>query len=50
MLLETARRESSEVLNLSGRLNEGCCGLRTDLHQQVSMVAQRDEIIRQLRD
>ena len=50
MLLETARRESSEAVNLSGRLSEECRGLRTDLHQQVSMVAQRDEVIRQLRD
>ena len=50
VLLETARRESSEAVNLSGRLSEECRGLRTDLHQQVSMVAQRDEVIRQLRD
>ena len=50
MLLETARRESSEAANLSGRLSEECRGLRADLHQQVSMVAQRDEVIRQLRD
>ena len=27
-----------------------CRGLRADLHQQVSLVAQRDEVIRQLRD
>ena len=50
VLLETARRESSEAINLSGRLREECRGLRIDLHQQVSMVAQRDEVIRQLRD
>ena len=50
VLLETARRESSEAVNLSGRLSEECRGLCTDLHQQVSMVAQRDEVIRQLRD
>ena len=50
MLLETARRESSEAVNLSRRLSEECRGLRADLHQQVSMVAQRDEVIRQLRD
>ena len=50
VLLETARRESSEAVNLSRRLSEECRGLRTDLHQQVSMVAQRDEVIRQLRD
>ena len=49
-LLETARRESSEVVNLLERLSEECRGLRADLHQRVSMVAQRDEVIRQLRD
>ena len=50
VLLETARRESSEAVNLSGRLSEECRGLRTDLHQRDSMVAQRDEVIRKLRD
>ena len=50
VLLEAARRESSEAVNLSGRLSEECHGLRTDLHQHVSMVAQRDEVIRQLQD
>ena len=50
MLLEAARHESSEAVNLSRRLSEECRGLRLDLHQQVSMVTQRDEIIRQLRD
>ena len=50
MLLETARRESSEVVNLAERLNEECPELRADLHQRVSLVAKRDEVIRQLRD
>ena len=50
VLLETARRESSEAANLAERLNEECRGLRADLHQRVSLVAQRDEVIRQLRD
>ena len=50
MLLEAARRESSEAVNLSERLGEECHGLRVDLHQQVSVIAQRDEVIRQLRD
>ena len=50
VLLETARRESSEAANLAERLNEECRGLRTDLHQRVSLVAQRDEVIRQLRE
>ena len=49
-LLETTRLESSEAVNLSGRLSEECRGLRTDLHQRDSMVAERDEVIRQLRD
>ena len=50
VLLETARHESSEAVNLSGRLSEECRGLRTELHQRDSMVAQRDEVIKQLRD
>ena len=50
VLLETARRESSEAANLAERLNEECRGLRADLHQRVSLIAQRDEVIRQLRD
>ena len=36
--------------NLEKRLNEKCRGLRADLHQRVSLAAQRDEVIRQLRD
>ena len=50
VLLEAACHESSEAVDLSGRLSEECRGLRVDLDQQVSMVTQRDEIIRQLRD
>ena len=50
VLLEAARLESSEAINLSGRLSEECRGLRIDLDQQVSLVTQRDGIIRQLRD
>ena len=50
VLLETACHESYEAVNLSGRLSEECRGLRTELHQRDSMVAQRDEVIRQLRD
>ena len=50
VLLETARHESSEAVNLSGRLSEECRGLRAELHQRDDMVAQRDEVIRQLRD
>ena len=50
MLLETAHCESSEAANWKKRLNEECRGLRADLHQRVRLVAQRDEVIRQLRD
>ena len=50
VLLETARRESSKAVNLLKLFSEECRGLRAYLHQQVSMVAQRDEVIRQLRD
>ena len=50
VLLETARHESSKAVDLSGRLSEECRGLRTELHQRDDMVAQRDEVIRQLRD
>ena len=50
MLLETARREYSEAANSSERLSEECHGLRADLLQQIDIVAQRDEVIRQLRD
>ena len=49
-LLVTARRESSEAANLAERLNEECRGLRADLHQRISLAAQKDEVIRQLRD
>ena len=49
-LLEGARREASEAANLVERLNEECRGLRGDLHQQITLVAQRDEVIGRLRD
>ena len=49
-LLEVARREASEAVNSPERLNEECRGLRANLHQRVSFVAQRDEVIRKLRD
>ena len=50
ILLETARREYSEAANSSERLGEECHGLRADLLRQIDMVAERDEVIRQLRD
>ena len=49
-LLDGARREASEAANSTERLTEECCGLRGDLHQQVTLVAQRDEVIGRLRD
>ena len=35
-LLEVARREASEAVNLAKRLNEECRGLRGDLHRQIT--------------
>ena len=49
-LLDGARREASEAVNSVERLNEECRGLSGDLHQQVTLVAQRDEVIGRLRD
>ena len=49
-LLDGARREASEAVSSAERLTEECRGLRGDLHQQVTLVAQRDEIIGKLRD
>ena len=49
-LLEVARHEASEAVNSAEWLNEECRGLRGDLHQQVTLVAQRDEVIGKLRD
>ena len=49
-LLEGARHEASEAISSAGCLNKECPGLRGDLHQQKTLVAQRDEVIRRLRD
>ena len=49
-LLEGARRGVSEAINSAECLTEECRGLRGDLHQQVTLVAQRDEVIGRLRD
>ena len=49
-LLDGARREASEAVNSTECLNEECRGLRGDLHQQITLVAQRDEVIGRLRD
>ena len=45
-----ARREASEAVSLAERLSEECRGLRGDLHQQITLVSQRDEVIGRLRD
>ena len=49
-LLDGARREVFEAVNSAERLTEECRGLRGDRHQQVTLVAQRDEVIGRLRD
>ena len=49
-LLDRARREASKVANSAKRLDEECGGLQGDLHQQITLVAQRDEVIGRLRD
>ena len=49
VLLDGARREASEAVNSTERLTEECSGLSGDLHQQITLVAQRDEVIGRLR-
>ena len=49
-LLVGARREASETISSAERLTEECRGLHGDLHQQKTLVAQRDEVIGRLRD
>ena len=49
-LLDGARREATEAVSSAKRLTEECRGLRGDLHQQKTLVAQRDEVIGRLRD
>ena len=48
-LLNGASREASEAASSAERLTEECRGLRGDLHQQVTLVAQWDEVIGRLR-
>ena len=50
VLLDGARREASEAVVLAERLSEECHRLRGDLHQQISLVTQRDEVIGKLRE
>ena len=49
-LLNGARHEASEAKSSTELLTEECRGLCGDLHQQVTLVAQRDEVIGRLRD
>ena len=49
-LLDGARREATEAASSAERLTEECRGLRGNLYQQITLVAQRDEVIRRLRD
>ena len=49
-LLDSARCEASKAANSSKRLDGECCGLRGDIHQQITLVAHRDEIIGRLRE
>ena len=49
-LLDGVRREASKAVNSAEHLTEECHGLRGDLHQQINLVAQRDEVIGRLRD
>ena len=48
--MDGARREVSEAINSTERLTEECRGLHGDLHQQITLVAQRDGVIGRLRD
>ena len=49
-LLNGAHREVFEAVNSAERLTEECRGLREDLHQQVTLVAHKYEVIGRLRD
>ena len=49
-LLDGVRREASEAVNSAEHLTKECRGLRGGLHQQINLVAQRDEVIGRLRD
>ena len=48
-LLDEARHEANEAVSSMERLTEECHGLRGDLHQQITLVAQRDKVIGRLR-
>ena len=50
VLLDGARREASKAVVLAERLIEERRRLRGDLHQQISLVKQRDEVIGKSRE
>ena len=49
-LLNGASHEAFEAANSAESLTKECRGLRGDLHQQITLVAQQDEVIGRLRD
>ena len=49
-LVDGARREASEAANSAKCLDEECGGLWGDLHQKITLVTQRDEVIGRLKD
>ena len=48
-LFNEVRREANEAVSSVERLTEECHGLRGDLHQKITLVAQRDKVIVRLR-
>ena len=50
VLLDGAHPEASKAVVFAEQLGEECRGLRGDLHQQISLVTQRDEVIGKLRE
>ena len=49
-LLDGAPHEATKAASSAERLTEECRGLRGDLHQQITLVAQWDEVIGRFRD
>ena len=49
-LLDGARLEATEAASSVELLTEECRGLHGDRHQEITLVAQRDEVIGRLRD
>ena len=49
-LLVRARHEASGAISSKERIYEECRGMRRERHQQITLVAKRDEVIERLRD